>query len=155
MTTSVEEAASFAKKYLEDLLSFFGLNIDAEVFIDEEVIRLNVPSSNLNGFLIGQKGENVRALQFLVSTILKNKDFQYSRVNIDIANYKLQRADRLRDRAAEWMKQVKTTGQPLNLEPMNAADRRVIHQLADEYQLISESQGEGRQRHVIIKRSES
>jgi spoIIIJ-associated protein len=148
---SLEEAILFAKKYLEDLLSFFGLNTDVYATSDDEVIQLNVPSTHMNGFLIGQRGENMRSLQYLTSTALKNNNFENTRVNVDIADYKKQRADRLRDQAEDWIKQVRDSGEPMELRPMNAADRRVIHKLANEYGLVTESVGEGRDRHIVIR----
>ena len=111
MNDSLEEAIVYAKKYLEDLLSFFGLNTDVHATSDDEVIQLNVPSTHLNGFLIGQHGENMRSLQYLTSTALKNNDYEHNRVNVDIADYKKQRADRLRERAEEWVKQVRDSGE--------------------------------------------
>src|ERR1700691_3814740 len=143
MNESLEEAIVYAKKYLEDLLSFFGLNTDVYATSDDEVIQLNVPSTHLNGFLIGQRGENMRSLQYLTSTALKNNDFEHNRVNVDIADYKKQRADRLKERAEDWMKQVRDSKKEMELEPMNSADRRIIHQLAAEYSITSESVGEG------------
>jgi predicted RNA-binding protein Jag len=113
---SMEEAIQYAKKYLEDLLSFFGLNTDVYATRDDEVIQLNVPSTHLNGFLIGQRGENMRSLQYLTSTALKNNDYANNRVNVDIADYKKQRADRLRERAEAWVKEVRDSGQPKDLE---------------------------------------
>lgn len=150
----MEESIQYAKKYLEDLLSFFGLNTDVYATNEDDVIELEVPSTHLNGFLIGQRGENMRAMQFLVSNALKNQGYQYTRVNIDIAEYKKQRADRLSKRAEEWVKKVKETGEPMDLDPMNAVDRRTVHKLAQEYGLISESVGEGRDRHIVLKPAE-
>jgi spoIIIJ-associated protein len=152
MNESLEEAIVYAKKYLEDLLSFFGLNTDVHATSDDEVIQLNVPSTHLNGFLIGQRGENMRSLQYLTSTALKNNNYVHNRVNVDIAEYKKQRADRLRDKAEIWVKEVRDSGNPMDLDPMNAADRRVVHQLAAEYGLTSESAGEGRERHIVLKK---
>ena len=154
MNESLEEAIVFAKKYLEDLLSFFGLNTDVHAPSDDEVIQLSVPSTHLNGFLIGQRGENMRSLQYLTSTALKNNEYANTRVNVDIADYKKQRADRLRERAEEWVKKVKESKQPMELKPMNAADRRVVHQLAAEHGLTSESAGEGPDRHIVLNYSE-
>ncbi len=151
MNDSIDEAIIYGKKYLEDLLSFFGLNTDVDGSSDGEVIQLHVPSTHLNGFLIGQRGDNMRSLQYLTSTALKNNDYQYSRVNVDVADYKKQRADRLRETAEDWMKQVKDSGEAMDLDPMNAADRRVVHQLAAEYGLTSESAGEGRDRHIVLR----
>ncbi len=155
MSDDLEAAIVFAKKYLEDLLSFFGLNTEVHATSDDEVIQLNVPSTHLNGFLIGQRGENMRSLQYLTSTALKNNNHEHTRVNVDIADYKKQRADRLRDRAEEWVKQVRDSGKPMDLEPMNAADRRVVHKLAAEYGLGSDSDGEGRDRHIVLKPDEN
>lgn len=147
----MDEAILYAKKYLEDLLSFFGLNTEVHATADDEVIQLSVPSTHLNGFLIGQRGDTVRALQFIVSNALKNQNHEYTRVNVDVADYKKQRADRLSEKAADWVKSVQESGEPMDLAPMNAADRRVIHKLADEYGLATESVGEGRDRHVVLK----
>jgi len=149
----MEDAIRYAKKYLEDLLSFFGLNTDVYATSEEDVIELEVPSTHLNGFLIGQKGDNMRAMQFLVSNALKNQGYEYTRVNIDIAEYKKQRAQRLVERAEEWMKQVKESGEPMDLKPMNAADRRTVHKLAQEWGLVSESEGDGPTRHIVLKPS--
>jgi spoIIIJ-associated protein len=147
----MEEAIRYAKKYLEDLLSFFGLNTDVHATSEDDVIELSVPSTHLNGFLIGQKGENMRSMQFLVSNALKNNGFEYTRVNVDIADYKKQRAQRLAAQAEDWMKRVKETGESMELRPMNAADRRTVHKVAQEWGLVSESDGEGRDRHIVLK----
>ncbi|HWB39283.1 MAG TPA: R3H domain-containing nucleic acid-binding protein [Candidatus Saccharimonadales bacterium] len=154
MNDSLEEAIVYAKKYLEDMLSFFGLNTDVHATSDDEVIQLNVPSTHMNGFLIGGRGENMRSFQYLTSTALKNNGFEHHRVSVDVADYKKQRADRLRERAEEWVKQVKDSGEPMDLQPMNASDRRIVHQLAADYGLTSESEGEGRDRHIVLKKNE-
>lgn len=147
----IEESIRYAKKYLEDLVSFFGLNIDIYATSEDDVIELSIPSTHLNGFLIGQRGENMRSLQFLVSSALKNQGYEYVRVNVDIADYKKQRSERLAETAKEWLKKVKDSGESMELRPMNAADRRVIHKLAADWGLQTESAGEGRDRHIILK----
>lgn len=151
MNDSLDEAITWGKKYLEDLLSFFGLNTEVHGTSDDEVIQLSVPSTHLNGFLIGQHGDNMRSFQYLTSTALKNNGFTHSRVNVDIAGYKKQRAERLSERAEEWVKKVKDSGEPMDLKPMNAADRRVVHKLAGEYGLETESVGYGPERHIVLK----
>lgn len=147
----MEESILYAKKYLEDLLTFFGLNTEVHASNSEdEVIELNIPSTHLNGFLIGNKGETVHAIQFLVSNALRSKGHAISRVNIDVADYKKQRADRLKEKAIEWINKVKEDEKPLPLEPMNAADRRTLHKLASEHGLVTESEGFGRDRHIVL-----
>ncbi len=152
---SVDEAILYAKKYLEDLLSFFGLNTDIYATTeDNEVIELHVPSTHLNGFLIGQRGDTMRALQFTISTALRNQGFAVNRVNVDVAEYKKQRAQRLEQTAEEWIAKVKESGEPMHLKPMNAVDRRTIHKLADNEGLQTTSEGEGRDRHIVLSPAE-
>ena len=148
----IEESILYAKKYLEDLLSFFGLNTDVRASnSDDEVIELNIPSTHLNGFLIGQRGETMHAIQFVVSSALKSNGYDISRVNVDVADYKAQRANRLAEEAEHWVKEVKSTGKQMELNPMNAADRRTVHKLAGEHGVQTESIGEGRDRHIVLK----
>jgi len=151
-----DASIDFAKKYLEDLLSFFGLNAVVAAHCDDDVIELSVPSTHLNGFLIGQRGETLRSLQFLLSMGLKNKDAELTRVNIDIANYKRHRAERVEEQVREWCKQVVDSGEPMQLKPMSPADRRTAHRVVAEFpQLTSHSEGEGRDRHLVISKLES
>lgn len=90
-------------------------------------------------------------MQFLVSSALKNQNYAVTRVNVDVAEYKKQRADRLAATAEEWVKQVQESGEPYEVRPMNAADRRVVHKVAADAGLSSESVGEGRDRHIVLK----
>lgn len=149
----MESSIRYAKEYLENLLSFFGLNIDVYATSDGDVIELHVPSTHLNGFLIGQHGDTMRALQFMVMNALKNNDYEFSRVNVDIADYKKNRAERVAKEAEAWVAEVKSSGKPMELKPMNAADRRTVHQVANEAGLITESVGEARERHIVLKPS--
>ena len=147
-----EEAIRFAKKYLEDLLSFFGLNTDVKATCEEDVIELNVPSTHLNGFLIGNRGETLRSLQYMVSTALKNNEHELTRVNVDIADYKRQRREQLAEQVEGWIEKVKKSGEPMELRPMNPADRRVVHKTVGEDSGVeSTSEGEGRDRYTVIR----
>jgi spoIIIJ-associated protein len=150
-----QESVEFAKKYLEDLVSFFGGNIEVEATTEEDVIELNIPTSPLNNILIGRNAETLRSLQYVVSTTLRNKDAVLTRVNVDIADYKKQRADRIAEQAREWIEQVRLTGDS-HVADLNAADRRVVHRVAAEYDdIMTFSEGEGRDRRIIIAQKSS
>jgi spoIIIJ-associated protein len=151
----MEESIQYAKKYLEDLLSFFGLNIEVYATTeDNEVIELNIPSTHMNGFLIGQRGATVRSFQYIVSSALRNQGFEMTRVNVDVADYKKARAERLAEKSMKWIDKVKDSSKELELEPMTPADRRIIHKVAVEEGLVTESVGEGRDRRVVLKPGE-
>lgn len=147
-----DESIRFATKYLEDLLSFFGINVAVYSTIDDEVIQLSVPSTSLNSLLIGKNADNLRSLQYIVSMALINRDAEVTRVNVDIADYKRQRADRIAEKAEAWISKVRATGEPITLD-LNAADRRVVHKVATDYSDIeTHSEGEGRDRQLIISK---
>lgn len=154
-TKDADGSIRYAKKYLEDLLSFFGLNTEVTATSeDNTVIELHVPSTHLNAFLIGQRGDTMRSMQFMVSSALRNNAFELSRVSVDVADYKKQRASRLAEQAQEWVKQVKESGKEMPLKPMSAIDRRTVHKLASDEGLLTESVGEGRDRHIVLKPAE-
>ena len=111
-----DESVRFAAKYLEDLLSFFGINVAVSSTIDDEVIQLSVPSTSLNSLLIGRNADNLRALQHIVSMALVSKEAEVVRVNVDVANYKRQRADRIAEKAEGWIEKVRRTGGSMTVD---------------------------------------
>lgn len=145
-----EQSTEFARQYVSDVVSFFGSNVDVIATTEDDVIELDIPSTDLNSLLIGRNAETLRSLQYLVSTVLRNKDADLWRVNIDIAGYKKQRAERLAAQARQWIDEVRRTGSS-RVAHLNAADRRIVHQVATEYSDIrTYSEGEGRDRSITI-----
>ena len=147
-----EESIIFATKYLEDILSFFGANLAVRATTDEDVIELSVPSTELNACLIGKNAETLRSLQYLVSMALHSRDAELTRVNVDVADYKRQREDKIAEKAEGWIRRVRETGKPYEVG-LNAADRRIVHKVAQDYSDVeTHSEGEGRERRIIISR---
>ncbi len=150
-----EESIKFAEKYLADLLSFFELNLEIKTEFNDDVIELSVPSSSDNSLLIGRNAETLRSLQYLLSTTLRNRDAAITRVNVDVADYKKQRAEKVAEQARGWIKEVLETGDS-HVAQLNAADRRIVHHVASEYPEIKTfSEGEGRDRRIIIAQQSS
>lgn len=147
-----DESIRFATKYLEDLLSFFGINVAVDSTIDDEVIQLSIPSTSMNSLLIGREANNLRALQHIVSMALTSRKAEVTRVNVDVADYKRQRADRIAEQAEDWIREVRATGRAKRVH-LNAADRRVVHKVAQDYSdIATHSEGEGRERQIIIEK---
>lgn len=145
-----EQSIAYAKKYLEDLLTFFEINVEVMAQYTDEVIELSVPSTPLNSLLIGRNAETLRSMQYLVSTILRNKEAAITRVNVDVADYKKQRAEKLAQQTREWIAEVRQSGDSKVLH-LNAADRRIVHRVAGEFpDIFTTSEGEGKERRIII-----
>ena len=145
-----QQSTEFAQKYLADLLSFFGVNVEVAATTTDDVIELDVPSTELNSLLIGRDAETLRSLQYIVSTVLRNKEASVWRVNIDIADYKKLRAERVVKEARVWIEGVRKSGDSY-VAHLNPADRRIVHQVATEYEDIRTfSEGEGHERSITI-----
>ena len=138
-----DESIKFAEQYIENLILFFGINVAVSSTCEEDVIEVSVPSTEYNKILIGRNGDTLRAMQTLVSTTLRNKDADLTKVSLDIR------------RAEKWIADVRKTGDSKVLQ-LNAAERRVVHRVASEYSDIRTfSEGEGRDRHIIIAQQSS
>ncbi len=150
-----QESIDFAKKYLEDMVSFFGANVDIEAVVEDDVIELSVPSSELNSIFIGRGAETLRSMQYIISTTLRNRNAALTRVNLDVADYKKLRAEKIADQARQWIEQVRQTGDSY-IGDLNPADRRIVHRVAQEYDDVRTfSEGEGRDRRIIIAQKSS
>lgn len=150
-----QQTEDYVKKYTEDLLAFFGVNIAVTVSTREDGIDVIVPNTDSSSVLIGRNGETLRSIQYLLSTVLRNNDAVTARVNLDIADYKKQRAEKITAQAREWIEGVRSTGDSY-VARIGAADRRVVHQVATEYQDIQTfSEGEGRDRRIVIAQKSS
>lgn len=147
-----EESIIFAEKLVEDIISFYGFNLEVKATADDEVIQLSIPSSGLNSILIGRKFDNLRSLQHIVSMALLIRNAEINRVNIDVADTKKQRALQISEKAERWIKRVRETGEPFKVG-LNPADRRIVHKTAQDYSDIeTHSEGEGRERILIISK---
>lgn len=150
-----EESVQFATKAVADIVSFFEINVAVDVEVEDDVINISVGSSPLNSILIGRNAETLRSIQTLVIGMLRSKDAELTRVNVDIADYKKLRAEKLAEQAREWIEGVRKTGDSY-VADLNAADRRIVHRVAQEYSDIRTfSEGEGRERRLIIAQASS
>ena len=150
-----EESIQFAVKAVEDIVSFFEVNVNVHVQVEDDVINIAVDSSPVNSILIGRNADTLRSMQTLVVNMLRNQDAELTRVNIDVADYKKQRAEKLAEKARGWIEGVRTTGDSY-VANLNAADRRIVHHVAQEYSDIRTfSEGEGRERKLIIAQASS
>lgn len=149
------QSVEFAREFLQNIIAFFGENIEVTATTEDDIIELYVESSDSNSILIGRNADTLRSLQYIVSTALRNNNAELVRVNVDIADYKKQREEKVAEKARGWIEQVRATGDSY-IAHINAADRRIVHHVASEYSDIrTYSEGEGRDRRIIIAQQSS
>jgi len=149
---STTDTVSYARQRLEELIAFFGANVEVEVDVTDDGIELSIGSSPISPRLIGHRGDTLRATEFLVGQMVKRHDPLAPRVLVDIAGYKRSRREALEQMAAEVAARVKESGAEEELKPMNPAERRIVHMVLREIDGIeSESRGTDRTRHIVVK----
>jgi spoIIIJ-associated protein len=149
-TAEGDALAGEAQKVLEELLRTMNVTAQVSVRESENPIMLAITGRNL-GVLIGRRGDNLAALQFMVNLILSKNRRQWPRVVIDVENYRARREESLRTLADRIAYRVRRNGRPFTLEAMPASDRRIIHlALRDSGDIETYSIGEGPARRVVV-----
>ncbi len=141
-----------AAEFLKGLLSIMGIEASILANVTEEGIRLRIDSESM-GILIGHRGETLDAIQYLTSLNVNRsrKENGYTRVTIDTEGYRDKREETLVRLARKVASQVRSTGRPRALEPMNPYERRVLHSALQNSQYVTTySEGEEPNRRVVI-----
>lgn len=140
------------ESFLVNLLLNFDPSYAVEVDdTDEGDLRAEIYGGD-PGKIIGRGGRTLAALEFVTNAVVNRDDSSSVRVSVDVGGYKRRRDERLRNEARKAAGRVRKTGRPVELDPMSAGERRVVHMaLADDPDVISESHGEGKNRRVVIK----
>jgi spoIIIJ-associated protein len=148
------EALAAGQAILEELMRLMDLDVRVEVEAGD-TSRLNVVGAGdvkeALGALIGRKGERLSALQHLVNLMLSKRMGDWTRVLVDVEDYRGRRERQLRDLANRAAERVVETGKMLQLEPMPALERRWIHiALRDHAGVATQSIGEEPNRRVVV-----
>jgi spoIIIJ-associated protein len=138
----------------KDLLEGILLRISPEykVIVNEtqEKIILSIEGDD-SGLLIGKRGQNLDALQYILNKAINKIDNDHKMILIDLGEYRKRREEFLLVLAEKIREKVKKTKKPVSIAHMNAHDRRIIHMvLQEDESLTTQSRGEGKYRKVVI-----
>jgi spoIIIJ-associated protein len=138
-----------------DLLEKMNFNVEKAFVEDtdgeENQALVGITVENPAG-LIGFRGRNLASIQFVLSLIVRSQIGEGIRVLLDVNNYRSEQKIRLENMVKALVEKVLATGKPVSLATMSSYERRICHMaLADIEGIVSESEGEGEDRHVVIK----
>lgn len=135
----------------EELLQ--NMDIGAAVLVTptaEEVYLVNVETEE-SGLLIGYHGDTLAAYQLVLGQIVTKRVGEWVRIVVEVGDYRAKREEQLKLMAESYAEQVVTTGQPIALPSMPPIERRIVHMaLQDHPDVMTESEGEGNFRHLVI-----
>ena len=149
----LEEEGDVAADYLEELLDIADIDgdIDIEVRNGRTYISI-VTEEEAAGLdnLVGADGEVLEALQELTRLAVLSATENRSRLVLDINGYRSERAGELQKIAEDAVTSVKASGETVALAPMSAYERKIVHDVVADLGLVSESEGEGADRHIVV-----
>lgn len=147
---SSESMARRAKAVLEGILAGMGIPAPVSVEETEDAILLNVKGDG-GGLLIGRRGQNLDAIQYIVNKAAGRSGNGRKMIIIDTEAYRKRREESLVSLAEKLAEKVRKTKKPVTVSHMNAHDRRIIHMtLQNDESLTTKSRGEGEYRKIVI-----
>lgn len=137
--------AATAQAILDSMLGYLGFAAEVvqEEHPDGPALQVHCADAEL---LIGREGERLDDIQLLVNRLLQSKIHDAPRVRVDVEHYRDMREDQLIETVRETVERVRATGKPLLLMPLNAYERRIVHNAFKEEHGIRIVSPEGRNR---------
>lgn len=157
-----QAAGAYAREVLEGILERMDLEgyVNVQYAVEtgpegeeQQSIQLDVEGLDEEtvGLMIGKRGEMLRSLQFLLNTIVQRSSGRWPQIVVDVGNYRQRRQESLQSLARRVSEQVRATGRPVALDPMQSYDRRIIHMaLREDATVYTESTGEGENRRITV-----
>lgn len=153
----LEEEGDAAADYLEELLDIADLDGDIDIEVRGGRVYVSVETEEDDADLqelVGRDGRVLDALQELTRLSVLAHTGQRSRFVLDIAGYRKERGEELKVIAKKAIEAVNESGEPEALEPMTPYERKIVHDVIADAGLVSESEGEGSRRHVVVHPAE-
>ena len=152
-TVPVERQAEVATGFTAGLVEAFGAQAQVSNVIDDEgTITVNIDGSDL-GLLVGPRGVTLNAVEELVKAVVQRETGGHgARLHVDVGGYRAKRREALADFTRKLAQQAIDSGEDQVLEPMQAPDRKVVHDTVGEIDGVeTTSEGEDPRRYVVIR----
>jgi spoIIIJ-associated protein len=150
-TVPVTDQAEHAAKFTDELVRTMGFSASVRTEIDEDDVTVHIEGDGL-GALVGPKGATIQALEEVVRAVVQHHAGGHSAwIHVDVSGYRERRRQALAEFARQVAAEVKETGEERAMEPMGAADRKVVHDVISEIDGVdTTSEGEDPRRRVVV-----
>ncbi|MBD5784652.1 single-stranded DNA-binding protein [Cellulosimicrobium terreum] len=151
-TSGLEEEGEIAADYLEELLDIadLGGDIDIDVEHDRAAVAVVPDDDDDLSVLVGTDGEVLEALQELTRLAVQARTGERSRLMLDVAGFRAQRRTELTALAQDVIAKVRADGERVAMAPLNAFERKVVHDVVAAEGLRSDSEGVEPERFVVV-----
>lgn len=148
----LEKEGEVAADFLEEFLDSADLDGDLEIEFRNDRVYLTVASEGESNLGKVSDPEVAQAIQEITRLAVQNKTGEPSRLILDIGGSREAKTEQLRKLVERVVKKVNETEKPEHLKPMSSYDRKLVHDMVAEAGLVSESEGQGRDRHIVVSK---
>jgi spoIIIJ-associated protein len=156
-TARLEEEGEVAADYLEELLDIADLDgdIDLDIRHDRAAVEVVAEDQDSLTSLVGSEGEVLEALQELTRLAVQARTGERSRLMLDVGGFRAARRAELTALAERAVARVRESGEELEMDPLNAFERKVVHDVVAGAGLVSDSRGVEPERYVVVQPARS
>ncbi len=144
-------ASERAEEIVADLLRLMRLSCQLHITEEKNTLIIDIETAGSDGLLIGKGGHTLSALEYVANRMLQRGNKKSPKVILDVSGYKRRREDFLKNKALSLAEQVKAAKKQVTTEPLDAADRRIVHAvLKSDPSVETRSVGHGRVKSIIV-----
>jgi spoIIIJ-associated protein len=148
----LEKEAEIAADFIEEFLDLADLDGDLEIELRQNRVYLAVSSDGESNLGKVSNPEVAQAIQEVTRLAIQAKTGEPSRLILDIGGSREAKTDQLRKLVEKVVLKINESGRPEHLKPMSSYDRKLVHDMVAEAGLSSESEGQGRDRHIVVRK---
>lgn len=155
--TKLKDKQPVVEKVFDELVSLIGLEVTSKISVDEEneAIKIDIEAGEQAGLLIGNRGETLYSLQTVVGMIVMKREGEWVRIIINVDDWRDRQEERLENLATQTAERAIESGEEQRLYNLQPSQRRIVHMaLKNNDDVESESNGEGKNRYLIVRPKE-
>lgn len=153
VTFDIEKFTEISNEFIDKILKPLEIKYSTEISIDKNVLNVNILGNEKDlGIVIGKRGTTLDSIQYILSLIINKHSESFVRVVVDSSGYREKRKKTLISLAEKTANRALRTGRPARLEPMNAHERKIIHEALKDFDgVFTHSEGQEPNRRIVVQ----
>lgn len=140
-----------AEEIVSSMLKLMSFSSQLHIMEEKNTFIIDIETAGSDGLLIGKSGATLSALEYLTNRMLQRESRRTSKIVLDVSGYKRRREDFLKSKALSLAKEVKSAKKQITMEPLDSADRRIVHAVLKEDPAVdTTSVGQGRVKSIVV-----
>lgn len=149
----IEKFTEISNEFIDKILKPLEIKYDTDITMDKNVLNVNILGNEKDlGIVIGKRGTTLDSIQYILSLIINKHSDSFVRVIVDSSGYREKRKNTLISLAEKTANRALRTGRPAKLEPMNAHERKIIHEALKDFEgVFTHSEGQEPNRRIVVQ----